>query len=350
MSSSNTTCRSAKVVIIGGGIAGCMAAINAGTYMLDPVLLASPLPPGIAGNPHVVNFPGFPGGISGTDLVKTLRRQAKAAGAEIIEADASCVDLASRPFRIVYGDEDEELLAHTLIIASGRGARSMKVPFAVVDADGNVVPQREGLLHRKRRPVMPLAQHTDTAVDKSVVVVGGGDTAVTMALHLAKVAKAVRVVVRGSESKATINKLAEVSKTPNISVMFETQLESATGPDASTVAHVTLRHIGEENATVVPCDAVYLCLGSAPHTDMFDSALLQKDPEGYIVLTESGSQATSVHGVFVAGDVSTNPWKSSGPAVGAGAIAAMQAAAVLKADAKAAETDSAMSATPAEVY
>lgn len=278
-----------KCAIIGGGPAGYTAAIYASRANLAPILVEGMQPGGqLTTTTEVENFPGYPQGVSGTEMMEEFRLQAQRFGADIRLGIITDADLSQRPFRLTL-DNGDVIVARTVIIATGASARYLGLPDEQKYKGMGVsaCATCDGFFYRKR----------------TVAVVGGGDTACEEAVYLASLASQVYLIVRKPFLRASKVMQQRVADTPNIKVLFNCNTEGLYGDDVVEGAHI-VENLGtpDERRFDLPIDGFFLAIGHTPNTMLFQKQL-DLDAEGYIKV-ESPSTRTSVPGVFAAGDVS----------------------------------------------
>jgi len=299
----------AKVVIIGSGPAGYTAAIYAARAMLEPVLIQGIQPGGqLTITTDVENYPGFAEVIQGPWLMEQMQKQAEHVGTRIVTDHVSKVDLAHRPFRLEC-DSGDCYLADSVIIATGAQARWLELPSEQKFKGYGVsaCATCDGFFYR----------------NKEVVVIGGGNTAVEEALFLTNFASKVTVVHRRDSFRAEKILQDRLFKNPKISVLWNTVLEEVVGAENPLkVKGVILRNVKTEAFTEMPADGVFIAIGHTPASELFVGQLDMK-PSGYIVTAPS--TATSVPGVFAAGDVTDDVYRQAVTAAGQGCIAALEA-------------------------
>ena len=296
-----------KCLIIGSGPAGYTAAIYASRAGIGPVLFEGLQPGGQLTTTTIVeNFPGYPEGVDGTQMMADLRAQAERLGADIRPGFATAADLSSRPFKVVI-DNDKELEAETLIIATGAAAKYLGLPSetAFKGMGVSACATCDGFFYRR----------------KDVAVVGGGDTACEEALYLSTLCRQVYMIVRRNVFRASKAMQEKVFATPNIEVLWECNTKEVLG-DASGVTGVRLvRKDGTEFEKSI--DGFFLAIGHHPNSDLFKE-WLTTDENGYIV-TEGKSTRTNVPGVFAAGDVQDPTYRQAVNAAASGCRAALDA-------------------------
>jgi thioredoxin reductase (NADPH) len=299
----------AKVVIVGSGPAGYTAAIYAARAMLDPVLIQGIQPGGqLTITTDVENYPGFAEVIQGPWLMEQMQKQAEHVGTKVITDHVSKVDLAHRPFRLEC-DSGDRYLADSLIIATGAQARWLELPSEQKFKGYGVsaCATCDGFFYR----------------NKEVIVIGGGNTAVEEALFLTNFASKVTVVHRRDAFRAEKILQDRLFKNPKISVIWDTVLEEVAGAENPLkVKGVILRNVKTGAFTEMPADGVFIAIGHTPASELFAGQLDMK-PSGYIITAPS--TATSVQGVFAAGDVTDDVYRQAVTAAGQGCIAALEA-------------------------
>ncbi len=300
----------AKVVIIGSGPAGYTAAIYAARAMLEPVLIQGIQPGGqLTITADVENYPGFADVIQGPWLMEQMEKQAAHVGTRIVTDHVNTLDLGQRPFRIIT-DGGETYLAETVILATGAQARWLGIPseekfkgFGV-----SACATCDGFFYR----------------NKTVFVVGGGNTAVEEALFLTNFATSVTLVHRRDSLRAERILQDRLFKHPKIKVIWDSEIAEICGTDnPAKVTHVRLRNLKNGAVTDHVTDGVFIAIGHAPATDLVAGQLKLK-PSGYVDIAPY-STATSVPGVFAAGDVADEIYRQAVTAAGLGCMAALEA-------------------------
>lgn len=298
-----------KCLIIGSGPAGFTAAIYASRANLSPVLYEGIQPGGqLTTTTEVENFPGYPEGITGTELMEDLKKQASKYGADIRSGIATSVDLLASPKKITI-DGEKEIEAESVIIATGATAKYLGLPDETKYAGMGVsaCATCDGFFYRK----------------KIVAVVGGGDTACEEAVYLAGLAAKVYLIVRKSELRASKVMQERVFKHPKIEVLFETNTLGLFGDNGVEGAHLVKRKgEADEEKCDLAIDGFFLAIGHKPNTDIFKGQI-DLDPTGYIV-TKVGPK-TNIPGVFAAGDVADSTYRQAITAAGTGCQAAIEA-------------------------
>jgi thioredoxin reductase (NADPH) len=306
---SNTTTH-AKLVIIGSGPAGYTAAIYAARAMLEPIMIQGIQPGGqLTVTTDVENYPGYADVIQGPWLMEQMEKQAAHVGTRLIADHVNEVDLGRRPFRLVC-ESGDVYLAETLVIATGAQARWLDLPSEQKFRGYGVsaCATCDGFFYKGRR----------------VVVVGGGNTAVEEALFLTNFATKVTLVHRRDALRAERILQDRMFKNPKIEVIWDSVVEEVDGAEnPRKVAAVVLRNVKSGALTRIEADGVFIAIGHVPATELFATQLDMK-PSGYIK-TAPFSTATSVPGVFAAGDVADDVYRQAVTAAGMGCMAALEA-------------------------
>jgi thioredoxin reductase (NADPH) len=301
--------RHAKLLIIGSGPAGYTAAVYAARAMLNPVLLQGLQPGGqLTITTEVENWPGETM-VMGPDLMLKLEAQARHVGTEIISDIVTRVDLQSRPF-VLETDSGQGWTADTLVIATGAQARWLGLPSETKFRGFGVsaCATCDGFFFR----------------GKEVVVVGGGNTAVEEAMFLTKFASRVHLVHRRGELRADKTNQARLLENPKVEMHWHSEVIEVHGADTPLkVEGVTLRDTRDGSTRLLPADGLFVAIGHVPATQLF-AGQLNMDEEGYII-TAPDSTATSVPGVFAAGDVKDKLYRQAVTAAGMGCMAALEA-------------------------
>ncbi len=302
------------VVVLGSGPAGFTAALYAARANLRPLVLKGLESGGqLMLTTDVENYPGFPDGIMGPELMEAMEKQAARFDAEIVAQSATRVDLSERPFGIWAGDH--EWRARTLIISTGASAKWLGVPGEerLRGRGVSACATCDGFFFRARE----------------LVVVGGGDTAMEEASFLTKFASKVTIVHRRDEFRASKIMQERALANPKIDVVWNTVVDEITGNGA--VNGVKLRNVNDGTVNDFATDGVFMAIGHTPNTSLFEGQLELTDG-GYIVVQEP-TAATSVPGVFAAGDVTDRHYRQAVTAAGQGCKAAMDAERLLQMEA-----------------
>lgn len=299
-----------RCLIIGSGPAGYTAAIYTGRANLSPVLYEGIQPGGqLTITTEVENFPGYPEGIGGTELMDDLRKQAERFGVEIRSGIATAADLSQAPYKITIDDE-KVIEAETLIISTGATAKYLGLEDEKKYAGMGVsaCATCDGFFYRK----------------KVVAVVGGGDTACEEATYLASLASKVYLIVRKNYLRASQIMQERILNNPKIEVLFEHNAVGLYGENGVEGVHL-VKKMGEpdEERYDVPIDGFFLAIGHKPNSDIF-KPYLDTDETGYI-LTEGATPRTKVPGVFAAGDVADPHYRQAITAAASGCKAAIEA-------------------------
>lgn len=300
-----------KVLIIGGGPAGLTAAIYAGRAELKPLVVEGLVPGGqLMITTDVENFPGFPDGIMGPEVIEKFRAQAERFGSSFRYGMVSKVDTSQHPFRCEIDDDPEDIiLADTIIIASGADAKWL------------------GLEDEKRlvNAGVSACATCDGAFFKGVEigVVGGGDTAMEEAIFLTRYGTQVHVVHRRDELRASKIMAARAMAHPKITFHWNSEIAAIDGTMETGVTSVTTRNRNSGEETKHPWQALFIAIGHKPNADIWKD-LLDTDENGYLI-TEPDSTLTKIPGVFACGDVQDHVYRQAITAAGTGCMAAIDA-------------------------
>ena len=301
-----------KCLIIGGGPAGYTAAIYAARADMAPVVYEGVQPGGqLTTTTDIENYPGFENGILGQTLMDTMRAQAVRLGADVRLGAISSVDLSERPFKVVV-DGSEEILAESLIIATGATAKYLGLPSETKFKGLGVsaCATCDGFFYRK----------------KVVAVVGGGDTACEEATYLAGLCKKVYMIVRRDVLRASEAMQERVKNTENIEILWNCNTQEVLGDEYGVTGVRVARNDGE--VFDIALDGFFLAIGHHPNSELF-SQWVNVDKEGYII-TDGKTSKTNVEGVFAAGDVQDPLYRQAITAAASGCRAALDAEKFLK--------------------
>ena len=297
-----------KVLIIGSGPAGYTAAIYAARAGLKPVLYTGGQPGGqLTTTNDVENFPGYPDGINGPQMMVDLQKQAERFGTMVNYGMVTSVDFSGYPLKAVV-DEKEEMIAESIIIATGASAKYLGLPSEEKYANKGVSACAvcDGYFYR----------------GKEVAVVGAGDSAAEEATYLAKLCTKVHLLVRREEMRASKIMQQRVLVTPNIEIHWNTETEEVLG-DESGVTGVRVFDNKTGAKTVIPVQGFFLAIGHKPNTDIF-KGYLDMDETGYIKVVP-GTTKTNVEGVFAVGDAADRVYRQAVTAAGTGCMGALDA-------------------------
>jgi thioredoxin reductase (NADPH) len=297
-----------ELIIIGGGPAGYTAALYAARANLNPLVIEGVQWGGqLMITSDVENYPGYPEGVLGPTMMQEFRQQAERFGAEFLTDDVTRVDLSERPFRVFVGDDEHR--AETVIVATGANARQLGI-------ESELALQGRGVSY---------CAVCDAAFfrDRSVVVVGGGDSAMEEATFLTKFATKVTVVHRRDEFRASPIMLDRARENEKIEILTPYVVDTVHGEEVGKVTGVVLRHMDTGEAKELPADGLFVAIGHDPSTELFLD-WLDHDEAGYLV-AKPGSTETNVAGVFAAGDVQDHVYRQAVTAAGSGCMAALDA-------------------------
>ncbi len=293
-----------KILIIGSGPAGLTAAIYAARADLEPMMIEGFARGGqLMITTDVENYPGFPDGIMGPDLMEQFRKQAERFGTRLVTADVTKVDFSQRPFKVWSGEDEYE--AESVVISTGASARWLGIPGEekLRGYGVSACATCDGFFFR----------------DKEIAVVGGGDSAMEEALFLTKFASKVTIIHRRDEFRASKIMAQRALDHEKIEVIWDTVVEEVLGDNS--VTGVKIRNRNTDEVTELKLDGLFIAIGHDPNTKIFEGQL-ELDEEGYIVA--EGSR-TSVAGVFAGGDVVDKVYRQAITAAGMGCAAALDA-------------------------
>ncbi|HRK54177.1 MAG TPA: thioredoxin-disulfide reductase [Cyclobacteriaceae bacterium] len=297
-----------KVLIIGSGPAGYTAAIYAARAGLKPVLLTGGEPGGqLTTTNDVENFPGYPDGVNGPQMMVDLQKQAERFGTEVHYKMVTAADFSTYPFRLTV-DEKEEITAESVIIATGATAKYLGIPSEKTFANKGVSACAvcDGYFYR----------------GKEVAVVGAGDSAAEEATYLANLCPKVHLIVRRDEMRASKIMQQRVLKTPNIEVHWNTETEEILGDDSGVKGvRVVNNKTGEKKELAI--EGFFLAIGHKPNTDIFKGQI-DMDETGYIQV-KPGTTKTNIEGVYAVGDAADKVYRQAITAAGTGCMGALDA-------------------------
>lgn len=299
-----------KILIIGSGPAGYTAGIYAARSGLEPILVSGTEQGGqLVLSENVENFPGFPHGLSGTELMENMRRQAETFGVRLVNDKIVEVDFNHRPFECSSENHDV-FYADSIIIATGASAKWLGLAneekyrgFGI-----SVCATCDGFFYR----------------GKNVVVIGGGNSAVEEALYLTTFARSVTLIHRRDSLRADRHLQNKLFNNPQIRVMYDCTVEEFIGRDnPPAIEGLKFKNVKSDKTEILPADGIFIAVGHKPNTEIFQNRL-ELDRHGYIK-TMPGSTQTSIEGVFAAGDVQNPEFRQAVIAAGSGAMAAIEA-------------------------
>ncbi len=304
-----------NVIVIGGGPAGYTAALYAARAMLEPLVIEGVSWGGqLMITSEVENFPGYPEGVLGPQMMSDLRTQAERFGTEFVTDDVVSVDLSKRPFRV--STDEQELLAKTLIVATGANARQIGLA-------SELALQGKGVSY---------CAVCDAAFfrGQEVAVIGGGDSALEDALFLTRFADKVTLVHRRDEFRAAPIMVARVEANEKIEILTSMVPEEVLDPDGGRVTGVRLRNTKTGDTSELEISGFFVAIGHEPNTALFLD-WLDHDEAGYLI-TRPRSTATNVPGVFAAGDVQDSVYRQAITAAASGCMASLEAERMLAAE------------------
>jgi thioredoxin reductase (NADPH) len=296
-----------EVIVIGGAAAGYTAALYAARANMSPLVFEGVNWGGqLMITSDVENYPGYASGVLGPEMMQDFRNQAERFGAEFVTDDVTKVDFSERPFRVWVGDD--EYRAESVIVATGANARQLGL-------DSERTLQGRGVSY---------CAVCDAAFfrDRTVVVVGGGDSAMEEATFLAKFASKVRVVHRRDVFRASPIMVDRAHATEKIEFVLDSVVEEVLGD--GVVTGVVVRNVKTDERTEIPADGLFVAIGHDPNTELFKGQL-DMDPESGYLITKGKTTETNIPGVFAAGDVQDNVYRQAVTAAGSGCMAALDA-------------------------
>lgn len=297
-----------ELVIIGSGPAGHTAALYAARANLKPLILEGPEPGGqLTTTTDVENFPGFPKGILGPDLMNNMKEQAKRFEAEYVTTLVTNVDLKSRPFKVLC-DNGLELTTKTIVLATGASAKYLGLPKEkeLIGRGVSACATCDGFFYR----------------DKKVFVVGGGDTAMEEATFLTKFASSVTVIHRRDKLRASMAMQERAMANPKIDFMWNSEVVELID-DQSGLTHISVKNNQSNEVHKLAADGLFMGIGHTPNTKFLNNQI-ETDNHGFII-TKAPHPDTNVQGVFACGDVQDSYYRQAISAAGSGCMAAIRA-------------------------
>ena len=297
-----------KVIIIGSGPAGLTAALYTARANLNPLVFEGSQPGGqLTITTDVENFPGFPDGIMGPELMDLFRKQAERFGAECHFEHVTKVDFSKKPYNVWVGDKNYQ--AESIIIATGATAKMLGLDSEkeLMGFGVSACATCDGFFFK----------------DKKVLVVGGGDSAMEEATYLTKFASEVVIVHRREEFRASKIMIDRAMNNPKIRVLWNSMIDEIMGSQEKGVHAVKINKTDSDESFEEKCDCVFMAIGHKPNTELFTD-ILKTDQNGYLVTT-NGSTSTNIDGVFACGDVQDHIYRQAVTAAGSGCMSAIDA-------------------------
>ena len=298
-----------KVIIIGSGPAGLTAAIYAARANMSPLVFEGIQPGGqLTITTDVENYPGFPGGILGPELMDKFREQAQEFGATTLFENVDRVDFSSKPFKVYVSDKEYE--AESIIISTGASAKllGLESETRLMGFGVSACATCDGFFFK----------------EKEILVVGGGDSAMEEATYLTKFASSVTIVHRREEFRASKIMQERALNNPKISTMWNSEIVEMYGdPNEKGLESVDIKNVVSGDVSNHPTDGVFMAIGHNPNSDIFKGQLNLNDSD--YIITKADSTSTSVDGVFAAGDIQDFTYKQAVTAAGTGCMAAIEA-------------------------
>ena len=297
-----------KVIIVGSGPAGLTAAIYSARANLEPIVFEGAQPGGqLTITTDVENYPGFPKGVMGPEMMDDFRKQAERFGAECLFKTVDRVEFSKKPFSVWV--QNEEYKSDSVIISTGASARllGLEAESQLMGHGVSACATCDGFFYK----------------DKKVLVVGGGDSAMEEATFLTKFASKVIIVHRRDKFRASKIMIDRAISNPKISVLYNTIVTDIIGSKSDGVRSAVVTDTVTEQVREESCDGIFMAIGHVPNTDLFKDSI-NLDESGYII-TEPGSTYTNVKGVFACGDVQDKIYRQAVTAAGSGCMAAIDA-------------------------
>jgi len=297
-----------KVIIIGSGPAGLTAALYTARANLNPLVFEGSQPGGqLTITTDVENFPGFPDGIMGPELMDLFRKQAERFGAECHFEHVTKVDFSKKPYNVWVGDKNYQ--AESIIIATGATAKMLGLDSEkeLMGFGVSACATCDGFFFK----------------DKKVLVVGGGDSAMEEATYLTKFASEVVIVHRREEFRASKIMIDRAMNNPKIRVLWNSTIDEIMGSQEKGVHAVKINKTDSDESFEEECDGVFMAIGHKPNTELFTD-ILKTDQNGYLVTT-NGSTSTNIDGIFACGDVQDYVYRQAVTAAGSGCMSAIDA-------------------------